>query len=80
MKNVFLVLATYWVIDQAVSLATISMKSFRATFTPFHKDADKIVAATNEKSVREQTYRLGKLGRRATLLELRKFKGSWTCD
>ena len=80
MKKVFLALATFWVIDQAVSFATIGKKSFRAMFKPFHDDADKIVAAANEKSVREQVYRLGKLGRRATLLELKKFKGSWTCD
>ena len=80
MKKVFLALATFWVIDQAVSFATIGKKSFRAMFKPFHDDADKIIAAANEKSVREHVYRLGKLGRRATLLELKQFKGSWTCD
>jgi len=72
--------ATWWSVNQAVPLSTFDHPSYRAMFDPFHSQADKIVAGTNRKSVRESTYRLGVMAKDATRLEMESNKGSWTCD
>ena len=80
LQKIFLALATFWAVDQAIPFATFSKKSFCAMLISFHDDTKKIVVMANEKSVQEQMYHLGKLIRWATLCELKKVKGLWICD
>ena len=79
-QKIFKARATYWAIDQYQPFQAFNKDSFRNMFEPLHTDWKKIVATANAKSVRESVYRLGKLAKDATSIEMVRHKGSWTAD
>lgn len=79
-KKIFRAKATFFAIDQAQPFSLFGKASFRAMFSSFHPDADKIVQSANPKSIREGVARLGELAKAATHKEMKGKVGNWTTD
>ena len=70
---------TNFIIANAQPLSIVNSSAYRNLFRPWHKDADKITNISSMK-VRDNIFHLGKLGKRATMKEVRLHEGSWTTD
>lgn len=71
--------ATNFVIENCMPFTIVASKAFRNLFIPFHKNADQITKISANR-VREAIFERGALAKKATLMEVSRFKGSWTCD
>ena len=70
---------TNFVIENCMPFTIVASKAFRNLFIPFHKNADQITKISANR-VREAIFERGALAKKATLMEVSRFKGSWTCD
>eukprot|EP00956_Cyclotella_meneghiniana_P023278 scaffold45014_cov78-Cyclotella_meneghiniana.AAC.3 len=71
---------TNWIIDTNQSFNVVGTRSFRIMFNTFSVQAPEITKAANRHSVRENVVQMGTFAKKATKMEVRKHKGSWTSD
>jgi hypothetical protein len=79
LQEEFLNAATNFVIENCMPFTIVESEAFHKLFHPFHKHAAQITKISVDR-VREAIFECGALAKRATLMEVSCFKGSWTCE
>jgi hypothetical protein len=70
---------TNFVVEECMPFSVVDSAAFRNLFRPFHKEHAEITAISRDR-VQRAIFEHRALTKKATLMEVAHFKGSWICD